>query len=56
MDLEDLFRKIVSEYSNERLEQEIASFYWEAVGFVREVGELGILWEEFDARAREGKI
>lgn len=50
----------ISNFSNERLESEIANIYYaaakEAPGVaLRETGNLGLLWDEFDRRfdARE---
>lgn len=48
-------------FSNERLEQEIANIYYavakEAPGVtLRETGNLGLLWQEFDERLEVGAI
>lgn len=51
----------IAKFSPERLESEIANIYHlaakEAPGVtLREVGNLGLLWEEFDYRYQEGLI
>lgn len=51
----------IENLSNERLEQEISNIYWtaakEAPGVtLKETGNLGLLWEEFDERLEVGAI
>lgn len=51
----------ISNLSNERLEAEISNIYWsaakEAPGVIlKESGNLGLLWQEFDERFAAGTI
>lgn len=54
-------RTTIANLSNEALEQNIANIYWSAAKqapgvALKESGNLGLLWEEFDYRYQEDTI